>query len=247
MNSFVTQTALTVSIAVFAFAQTPDPSKQIAADTGSPTAYRGVLMDASCQVIQNRTTPQASADASRSRATPSAAGVTPAATTGASSPSSTDAAAPAAVKEAARAATSGAAENTGVNPQQSGQAVIDKTTKTQPSSVTTYSGPSVSVPKTNSPSTTHIGGADDDNVQRSRSAETAETVSTDVREKYKDCLVTPTTTSFALMSNGQLYMVDDTAGALRQRMSSSTGASAWHTVTITGKMNGDRISAIAVK
>ena len=218
---------------MFGFAQAPQPPNHTPPETRTPVAYRGILMDAGCQVIQNRPAGESSGDASPSRATPSAAGVTPAATVGASSPSSTDAAAPAAVKEAASVA-----ENTGVNPKQSGQAVIDKTAAASRSSVTAR--------KSNTPETAHIGGTDD-TAQRSRSAESPESVSTDVREKYKGCLVTPATTSFALMSGGKLYMLDDTNGALRQRMSSSTGASAWHTVTINGKMSGDRISAISVK
>jgi len=226
---------------MFAFAQAPQPPNHTPPETRTPVAYRGILMDASCQAIQNRPAAESSADASRSRSTPLAAGVTPAATVGASSPSSTDAAAPAAVKEAASVP-----ENTGVNPKQSGQAVIDKTATASGTSVTTYSGPSVTAPKSNAPETTHIGGSDDA-AQRSRSAESVEAVSTEVREKYKTCLVTPTTTSFALMSGGKLYMLDDANGALRQRMSSSTGASAWHTVTINGKMTNDRISATSVK
>ena len=241
MNRFVTHTALTATVAMFGFAQAPQPPNHTPPETRTPVAYRGILMDAGCQVIQNRPAGESSADASPSRATPSAAGVTPAATVGASSPSSTDAAAPAAVKEAASVA-----ENTGVNPKQSGQAVIDKTATASRSPVTTYTGPSVTAPKSNTPETAHIGGTDD-TAQRSRSAESPEAVSTDVREKYKGCLVTPATTSFALMSGGKLYMLDDTNGALRQRMSSATGASAWHTVTINGKMSGDRISAMSVK
>ena len=41
--------------------------------------------------------------------------------------------------------------------------------------------------------------------------------------KYKDCKVTADTSSFALMSNGRLYMIDDRNGTLRQQASSSTG------------------------
>jgi hypothetical protein len=74
---------------------------------------------------------------------------------------------------------------------------------------------------------------------------------TSVREKYKDCKVTPSTSSFAMMSNGQLYMVDDTAGALRQRMSANTSTAAtssdFQTVTLMGTPQGDRISVTSVQ
>ena len=71
-------------------------------------------------------------------------------------------------------------------------------------------------------------------------------VSTTVREKYKDCKVTSSTSSFALMSNGQVYMIDDPNGTLRQQASSSTGSD-WHTVSVTGNMQGDHISVSSVK
>lgn len=72
---------------------------------------------------------------------------------------------------------------------------------------------------------------------------------TSVREKYRDCRVTSNTSSFALMSNGQLYMIDDTSGQLRQRMASNTagGSSDWQSVTVMGNMQGDRISVSSIQ
>jgi hypothetical protein len=49
------------------------------------------------------------------------------------------------------------------------------------------------------------------------------------------------------MSNGQLYMVDDADGMLRQRMKSSDGSWESHSVTITGTLSGDRLSASSVQ
>ena len=71
-----------------------------------------------------------------------------------------------------------------------------------------------------------------------------------VRDKYRECMVKPTTSSFALMSNGKLYMLDDTSGALRQRMSSNTtagAASEFHSVTVMGTPQGDRIGVTSVQ
>jgi hypothetical protein len=68
-----------------------------------------------------------------------------------------------------------------------------------------------------------------------------------VREKYKDCKVTPTTSSFALMSEGKLYMIDDSTGSIRERMNSAGTAREWQSLTITGTMSGDRINASSVQ
>jgi len=67
-----------------------------------------------------------------------------------------------------------------------------------------------------------------------------------VREKYKDCKVTPSTTSFAIMSDGQLYMIDDAGGSVRQRMSSGAGSD-FRTVTVMGTMNGDRLAITSIQ
>jgi hypothetical protein len=90
-----------------------------------------------------------------------------------------------------------------------------------------------------------IGG----NGDRNRAAgDAAGSQWTTAREKYRDCKVTGLTSSFALLSNGTLYMIDDTSGALRQRMASDTGtATDWRTVTVMGSGNGDRITVSSVQ
>ena len=86
MYRTLTQAALSAALATFAFAQTPqtapnpnapaDPAATVhATTTPSDTAqsFRGILMDASCQAIQNRATTSesaASSEASRSRTMP---------------------------------------------------------------------------------------------------------------------------------------------------------------------------------
>jgi hypothetical protein len=291
MERILTHTALTATLAVFAFAQTPQTpnpttaspdtrqpvaERNVATPAGSSQTYRGILLDANCQAIQtSSTTDSPSSDASRSRtappptvssATQAGAGVPPAATTGATPPSSTDAAAPAAIKEAARGplpsttniggeTSPQTAATTGVTSRQSGLAVTSNTNAGSRaaragdnSPVTTYSGPTASAGSSSTqPTTTHIGGTDNPTGERSRSADAAASGTT-VPEKYKDCRVTPTTMSFALMSSGRLYMIDDTNGVLRQRMSApGVAGSDWQTVSITGDLRGDRISTSSVQ
>jgi hypothetical protein len=86
---------------------------------------------------------------------------------------------------------------------------------------------------------------------RSRSMDTIDGGSdmNSVRNTYRDCKVTSATSSFALMSKGQLYMIDDTSGSLRQKMSSNPGGSSndFHTVTVMGTPQGERLSVTSVQ
>src|SRR6476469_4571470 len=78
------QAALSAALATFAFAQTPQTAR-IVTPTDTAQSLRGMLMDASCQAIQNRpttsgsaakTAPSASArDTEQSAATAHATGV----------------------------------------------------------------------------------------------------------------------------------------------------------------------------
>jgi hypothetical protein len=186
-------------------------------------------MDASCSVIQNRaanantTGSQLSADATRVR---EAGGAAPPA------PSQTTSIAGNSTNEGGTTATrSTIAESTGANQSQQGQATTQGATPSQ--SLRSYDGSGT----------------------RARTAGAAPAASTggdwtSVREKYKDCNVTPSTASFAIMANGQLYMIDDTAGAVRQRMSANTASSSgtdFQTITVMGTPQGDRISVTSVQ
>jgi hypothetical protein len=186
-------------------------------------------MDASCSVIQNRaansnTTGSAlSADATRDRepGPPSTA------------PTQTTSIAGNSTNEGGVAATRNTTANsTGANQSQQGQATAQAGTQSQ--TLRTYDGSGT----------------------RGRTAGAGPAASTggdwtSVREKYKDCKVTPSTSSFAIMANGQLYMIDDTAGAVRQRMSSNTASSAagsdFQTISVMGTPQGDRISVTSVQ
>jgi hypothetical protein len=112
------------------------------------------------------------------------------------------------------------------------------------SSVTTYSGAGAAT-------TARMAGSETSATtgERSRSIDSTGAGGqwTAVREKYKDCKVTPNTSSFALMSNGQLYMIDDANGTLGKQASSNTGRDDWHSVTVMGNMQGDHISVSSVQ
>jgi len=143
---------------------------------------------------------------------------------------------------AAAAATSATTTaTTGVSTDQAAQATAtNRTTPTSDSSLKTYDG------NTGGPAVKDATGAATSH-ERSRSADPL----TDpqwikVRDTYRDCKVTPTTSSFALMSSGQVYMIDDTNGALRQKMTSSN-AGDWNAVTLTGSKKGDRIRVSSIE
>jgi hypothetical protein len=236
MYRILTHTALTATLATFAFAQAPQTTDQQPVPRQTETSstvpasggqtFKGVLMDASCQAIQDRSATTLSS-ASRSRTAVDAAT--------SNMPRSTASAA-----EAGKAATSATTTaTTGVATDQSGQATatnrtttVGRETEKSGSSVKIYDG-----------KTSRSSAA----AERSRSAHTNPDVQwTTVREKYKDCKVSPTTTSFAIMSNGQLYMLDGASDALKQRTSSNT-PSDWHTVTVVGNMMSDRITVTSVR
>jgi hypothetical protein len=236
MYRILTHTALTATLATFAFAQAPQATAQqttprtdtsVPASAAAGQSYKGVLMDASCQAIQSHSTPTTSSNVTRSGPAADSSTAT------LNMPRSTASAA-----EAGKASTSATTTaTTGVATDQSGQATatnrtttVGRETEKSSSSVKTYEG-----------TTSSATG------ERSRSAHTNPDVQwATVREKYKDCKVSPTTTSFAIMSNGQLYMLDGASDALKQRTSSNTPTD-WHSVTVVGNMTGDRITVTSVR
>jgi hypothetical protein len=291
MKRFLTQTALTATLATFAFAQAPSTPTQTqitneaqatpgqSATTIIPGSgeqrFRGVLMDASCQAIQTRGTSSTISDASRSRETPSATSQpsTPSTSTPTTASTNIGATTPNPAGTVGAGANTTSAAATGVNPDHPGQTPPSAVPPAEArstasasgvgvsgsSSVTTYSG-ATGTAGTNTPASTEAAATG----QRSRSADTSTALSTDTtsagpgwttaREKYKDCKVTSTTSSFALMSNGRIYMIDDTNGALRQKVSAPATAEVsdapsrdWHSVSVTGNIEGDRIRVSSVQ
>jgi hypothetical protein len=78
-----------------------------------------------------------------------------------------------------------------------------------------------------------------------------------VREKYRACMVKPTSTSFALHSDGRLVVLDEAGNQLvrqqlaleefRSAMTDAGGNAKWMSVTVDGSMQGDRMSVTSVK
>ena len=113
----------------------------------------------------------------------------------------------------------------------------------------------------------HSGAASGDTSgQRSRSSADSASFST-VREKYRDCMVKPTTTSFAIHSDGRVILLDEASNqTLRQKVAAgefkpsgtggtaatpgstagSAGSNDWMSVTVNGSMQGDRLSVSSV-
>jgi hypothetical protein len=80
---------------------------------------------------------------------------------------------------------------------------------------------------------------------------------TTVREKYRDCMVKPTTTSFAIHSDGRLIVLDEpgnevvrqqmTSEQFRSRITDAGGNSKWTSVTLNGSMKGERLNVTSVQ
>jgi hypothetical protein len=94
--------------------------------------------------------------------------------------------------------------------------------------------------------------------QRSRTTDTAISSSfTTVREKYRDCMVKPTSTSFAIHSDGRLVVFDEASNQLirqqlaseefRSAMTDAGGNAKWMSVKVDGSMQGNRMSVTSVK
>jgi len=95
--------------------------------------------------------------------------------------------------------------------------------------------------------------------QRSRTAEVEPADSssfTTVREKYKDCMVKPSSTKFAIHSAGKLIMLDDssnqvvkqalTGDQFQGELTDASGKPQWMSVTLSGSMQGDRLKVTSV-
>jgi hypothetical protein len=95
--------------------------------------------------------------------------------------------------------------------------------------------------------------------QRSRTTdvEPADSSSfTTVREKYKDCMVKPSSTKFAIHSAGKLIVIDEASNqVVKQALSGdqfqgdltdASGKPQWMSVTLSGPMQGDRLKVTSV-
>jgi hypothetical protein len=301
MFKMFTKTTLAMTVAAFAFAQTPQTSQsntqnntntnsaqstnQTTASsmtTGGGQSFRGVLMDASCAAIQSTATQSTSIgsslspDATRNRTdAPSSAGSTGSSTQnqslsagnssgigGSTSNASSAAAAPGSSANTTNTGGTAATRNTtaeqsGANNSHEGQATAHAGTIPPTDARSTATASAAGTTAGSSTLSTYNGASGSGSAadgERNRSAAGAEATGagsqwTTVREKYRECMVTPSTSSFALMSNGQLYLIDDSSGALRQRTSSNTAGAAndFRTITVMGTPKGGRLSITSVQ
>lgn len=214
--------------------QTGQSSDTLPGATGSTTSgsgqtITGILMDASCQAIANRGTASGRAMRSWSGSSTESARGTDTARTTPSDPTSPAQEERRSTREGAQTgATSGASS-----------ASAQGTTGAAPTS-----------PEPNSPTTSAA-----ETGERSRSVE--QTVSTTVREKYRDCMATTDTSAFAIHADGKLYVFDQTGNdmirkqmggeAFRAAMANESGAPKWTTATVQGTANGDTLTITSVR
>ena len=256
------------ALAVMAFAQTPEPtpaqqdpstlkSARTTASASMPSGqmYKGVLMDASCSAIQTKLSSMNTSETTRAKTetatatTASASSQTGGATantpsgagTSGSLSSTTNSGGTATSPTTATETPATTSAKTGVSTDQSGNATSNTSTATTASASGAGTSGSNSVT-----SYTGTTGSGDRNRKMDTDTSTAGSQWVTVREKYKDCKPTASTTSFAIMSNGELYLVDDASGTLKQRVSNNTDTD-WHSVSINGSLTGNRLNATSIQ
>lgn len=112
---------------------------------------------------------------------------------------------------------------TGVNPSQSGSPA-----------------PESNVPATSGTSTVRDADVTGGQGTQNRAKKDA------VSEVYKECKLKPATSSYALLSDGKVYLLDDTMGSLRQKMTGNT-STGWITMSVIGSLEGDKIKVSSVQ
>ena len=235
--------------------QTPTTGTQTttigSTNAGGQQSYAGVLMDASCAVIASNTragTPGSSTGVntySGSTSTTAATGATGTGTTGEGNTTITGTSRTTDVA-AARSTTEAGAQTQ----RDTASTTAGRTTAGTPTAGTT-------TPGTTTAGTT--AGAAGTTGERSRTGSDPATSAsfTTVREKYRDCMVKPTTTSFAIHSDGRLIVLDESANQMvrqqvtsdqfRSAMTDASGNPKWMSVTLNGSMQGDRLSVTSVQ
>ena len=73
-------------------------------------------------------------------------------------------------------------------------------------------------------------------------------------DAYRECMVKPTTTEFAIHSNGRVYVVDATGNSIiRDHMrgqsaaAGTSGDTGWTTVTVMGSAKGDTLLVTSIR
>ena len=219
----------------------------------SPT-MSGVLMNASCQAIASRQTGSSTRSSESTGATSggnsaSAQGTTGSATTttGGSRASATQGTSQADMNTVTHAGRQ--SSTAGVH----GQA--GATSGPSAASAHGTTGAAVIGSTTESSGRLQTHTAAGTSGDRNRSADS--TMPSTVRDKYKDCMATATTSAFAIYSNGNLYVLDSTGNdmvrqqmageAFRAAMTDAAGTPKWMTVTVQGTPNGESLAITSIR
>jgi hypothetical protein len=83
-------------------------------------------------------------------------------------------------------------------------------------------------------------------------------IPTTVREKYRNCMATPTTSAFAIHSNGQVMVLDDASNAvvreqlasnpdLKSGMADASGSPKFMSVTVNGSTTGNQLTVVSIQ
>lgn len=240
MKRIFQATGFSAVLVSLAFAQTPT-SVQTSTET-----FRGVLMDASCQAIQGKSAaadgtgamPKSTEVSKSSQIGGAVAGTASGAGASGSLSNTTNTggtgvASAGTLKEGNDNTSPATTARTGTTSDQSGQAASN--------TAATPGGTGAS----GSASETNYSGS---RAERSRSAgisPAGERWATE-QETYRQCRVTGDTNSFALMSNGRLYKLDDAKNMMSKRVESRSSGD-WSTVVVSGTVSGDRIRVTAVQ
>jgi hypothetical protein len=247
---------------------------------GTERTLTGVLMDATCQAIASRGTVQGgsmrvhtasgstntasgstsnSTGATSGASSASAQGTTGAATGGnqASSSQGTSQSEMQTVTQAGRqSSTAGVHGQTGAT-SGADSASAQGTTGSAPVEVNQAGTPG-NTKLSSQTGETGLARSDTSNAARTgERSRSADSVSTTIRDKYRDCIAKETTTSFAIHADGSLYVLDRAGNdlirqqmggeAFRGSMTNAAGAPQWVTVTVQGTANGDSLTITSVR
>lgn len=239
--------------------QTPAANQQPAPGTATQTQatatagagqqnWSGVLLDASCSAITSEraststTTGVTSYSASTSKGatattpgTPAQPGASASATIKANETNANDPLAPRTTTQASATATTAERSRT-------------TTPDATPSATTARTTPGTAT----SQSTVAVG-------ERSRTIGTPDLADSGAftgSEKYKDCMIKPASSAFAIHSNGKLIILDEASNQMvreqlsgdqfKNSLSDANGNPKWTSVTLSGSIQGDRLKVTSV-
>lgn len=239
--------------------QTTTSSTQSTTTAGNPQTLVGILMDASCNDIASQKT------TTKTTSTTNVTVNTGPSSTASTSPDSSVVVAgtPADHTDISRTTVNTKRTDTKVSTPNGtttrSSADVTRSTQKSTTSNTDPNSPVSSASNTSvSSSSTTVTSADATGT-RSRTIDTmVDPNVTAMAGRYQMCQVTPSTTSYALFSNGKVVMLDDAGNkyikeqmlsndALKNGIISATGTPQWMTVTVVGPAVGDQMSVTSIE